>query len=226
MAVKKIVAPERFIQASGDTKLTDGSASVRPGATTLEYDTGDMYVTYDGTSWVKKQETTKSKLKTVSVSFLSKGVNSAAANDIISAATTGGTALAFAAIAGTDGGRGYITKATIAVKTSDAGFAPALILFNTAPGTGQLNDNYLNTSPAGTDVAAFQGVIDWAETKQYNSGYYTAVANINHLGTSNLPLAFECASDTDDLYGILLTQGAVQMGTAGSVTVSLTVEQH
>lgn len=58
MTVKRVVAPERFIGASSptDTKPTDGATSVRPGATYFEYDTKDLYITYDGTNWVVKKD--------------------------------------------------------------------------------------------------------------------------------------------------------------------------
>jgi len=51
MTVKKIVAPEKYIGYSTDDKPT----KVRDGATFLEYDTGDLYITYNGgTNWTLK----------------------------------------------------------------------------------------------------------------------------------------------------------------------------
>src|SRR3990167_808600 len=65
MAVKKLVSPERFVGLSTDTKPTDGATSVRPGATFLEYDTGALYVNYDGTNWVvKPSEVVKKTVET------------------------------------------------------------------------------------------------------------------------------------------------------------------
>ena len=55
MAVKRIVTPNRFIGESTDTKYTQATNSrVRNGDTFYEQDTGDLYITYDGTNWVLK----------------------------------------------------------------------------------------------------------------------------------------------------------------------------
>jgi len=50
MAVKKEATIERYIGLSTDTKPT----GVRISSTFLEYDTGTLYVTYDGTLWTPK----------------------------------------------------------------------------------------------------------------------------------------------------------------------------
>ena len=59
MTVKRIVAPNKFVGlsvAGGDTKPTEASNSaVREGSTFYEYDTGKLYITYDGTNWVIKE---------------------------------------------------------------------------------------------------------------------------------------------------------------------------
>ncbi len=70
MTVKRVVTPERFVGASTDEKPTDGATSVRPGATFLEYDTGNLYTTYNGTTWVIKpshvvKKTVETELKAI-----------------------------------------------------------------------------------------------------------------------------------------------------------------
>jgi len=50
MTVLKEASIERYIGLSTDTKPT----GVRIGSTFLEYDTGALYVTYDGTNWTPK----------------------------------------------------------------------------------------------------------------------------------------------------------------------------
>ena len=50
MTVKKEATIERYIGLAADPKPTD----VRIGSTFLEYDTGALYVTYDGTLWTPK----------------------------------------------------------------------------------------------------------------------------------------------------------------------------
>ena len=51
MAVKKEATISRYIGLAADTKPT----SVPVGSTFLEYDTGQIHVTYDGTNWVVKE---------------------------------------------------------------------------------------------------------------------------------------------------------------------------
>ncbi len=58
MAFVQIIAPEEFIGSSSETKPTDGSTSVRAGATSLEVNTGNKYITPDGVSWVLNESTT------------------------------------------------------------------------------------------------------------------------------------------------------------------------
>ncbi len=55
MTVRRIVTPNRFIGASGDTKPTQATnPRVRDGDTFYEQDTGLLSITYDGTNWVEK----------------------------------------------------------------------------------------------------------------------------------------------------------------------------
>jgi len=223
MAVKRIVAPERFIQAVADTKVTDGSTSVRPGATTLEYD-GDMYITYDGANWVPKLDTVRGKLKTVSVSKPLASLGSYAAYDVMSNSTASGTSWGFTAVGRANGAYGYVTKARIVSDTTGKVFRPTMFLFNAIPVGAALNDNALNLSVAGTDSAKYIGKIDWVATETLNSGASEAVATPSTYG--NLPLVFECNSGADDLFGVLVTRDAIALGTGGTVTVALTVEQY
>ena len=51
MAVKLIRAIQRWIGLSTDTKPT----GVPVGSTFLEYDSHDLYITYDGTNWIKER---------------------------------------------------------------------------------------------------------------------------------------------------------------------------
>jgi len=59
MTVKRVVTPEKYIGLSTDTPPTDGATPVRSGATFYEYNTGNMYITYDGTNWVLKEDALK-----------------------------------------------------------------------------------------------------------------------------------------------------------------------
>lgn len=53
MTVIRITTIHKFQGASSDTKPTD----VPPGSTFYEYDTGIMFICYDGTNWVPKYAT-------------------------------------------------------------------------------------------------------------------------------------------------------------------------
>lgn len=55
MTVERIVTPNRFVGLSTDTKPTQATLPrVRAGDTFYERDTGLLYITYDGTTWVEK----------------------------------------------------------------------------------------------------------------------------------------------------------------------------
>ncbi len=223
MAVKRIVAPERFIQALADTKVTDGSTSVRPGATTLEYD-GDMYITYDGVNWVPKLDSIRGRMKTVTASLPLASLNAYAANDILTNSTAAGTTFAFPAILRADGAYGYITGAKISFDTTAVTPRTSMFLFNAVPTGGTIRDNVLNLHITATDLAKYQGKIDWVATETLNSGASEALASPSTYG--NLPISVKGASGADDLYGVLVTRDIVTLGTGGTATVSLTVEQY
>ena len=53
MTVKRIVGSDKFIGVTGE-EPTDGATTVRPGATFYDWETGIMYITYDGATWVEK----------------------------------------------------------------------------------------------------------------------------------------------------------------------------
>jgi len=219
MAERKIVAPERFVGASTDTKSTDGSTSVRPGATWFEYDTGDMYITYDGTNWVVKDDS-PSRIRTITGSLSGRGLGTYSANDVISDSTASGTAIAFAAIARANGQRGYITKAKISLGTS--GITPRLdlLLFNTAPGSG-LNDNVANILVGAAEQSTYQGRIEFVGLDNAGSGYSESIATPNTVG--GVPLSFDCASGADDLYGVLVARTAYNPISAEEFTVRLKI---
>jgi len=226
MAVRRIVAPQRFIQATADSKPNEGSGvMVAPGATTLEYDTGDMYISYDGTNWVPKRDT--GKLKTVIGTTTNSGLaGTYAAYDVVCDSTASGTMLAFPAVARIDGQGGYITGAKITVGSGGALTNRfTMFLYNALATGGTIRDNVLNLHPNAADITAnkYQGKIDWMALEQLNSGISQAVATPSTVG--NLPLSYQCATAADDLYGILVTRDAAVIGTNLPIRVDLTVEQ-
>lgn len=62
MSVIYITTVKRFIGLSSDTKPT---TEIPPGSTFYEYDTGVMYVCYDGTNWAPKSSTSFVQATTV-----------------------------------------------------------------------------------------------------------------------------------------------------------------
>ncbi len=224
MAIKRIVAPERFIGLSTDSKVSDGSTSIRPGATVLEYDTGDMYVTYNGADWVLKSDEVRGKLKQVTASIPLASLGTYSAYDVMSNSTDSGTTFAFPAIGRSNGAGGYITEAAVSLDTTGVTPRLTMFLFNALPIGGTIRDNVLNLHVQETDLDKSQRKIDWVATETLNSGASEAVATPSTYG--NLPLPFICASNADDLYGVLVTRDAVILGTGGTATVSLIVEQY
>ena len=222
MAVYRIVAPGRFVGVSTDVKPTRANESqVVPGATFYEYDTGNMFITYDGTNWLVKGDSLP-KQKTVTGSSSGRGLVLYTANDVICDSTATGTTIAFTAIARENGGTGFITNANIILGTS--GITPRLtmFLFNAVPVGGTLVDNAANLHVQGTDEAKYMGKIDWIALESINSGNSQSIATPSTYG--NLPLSFQCASGADDLYGVLVTRDTVTAGTNVTIRVNLTAE--
>ena len=224
MAEKKIVAPERFTGFSTDTKSSDGATSVRPGASWLETDTGDMFITQDGGStWQLKMDVVRTKTKLVTGSSSGAGLVLYTANDMILNSTATGTTIAFAAIAAGNGRSGYITKAQIVLGTSNITPRLTMFLFNAVPVGGTLQDNAANLHVQGTDEAKYIGKIDWVALENIGSGNSQAIATPSTYG--NVPLWFNCASAADDLYGVLVTRDTVTAGTNVTIRVDLVSEQ-
>jgi hypothetical protein len=222
---ERIGAPNRFIGVSTDTKPSDGSGlQVHPGATYYEYDTGNLFITYDhGSNWKIKGDVAEAKTKTVTGSSSGAGLALYTANDIISNSTGAGTTIAFAAIARENGGSGYITKANIVLGTSNITPRLTMYLFNALPVGGTLNDNSPNLHILGTDTAKYQGRIDWLALDTVGSGLSQSVATPSTYG--NVPLSFGCASGADDLFGVLVTRDTVTAGTNVTISIDLTAEQ-
>uniref|UniRef100_A0A6M3J916 Uncharacterized protein n=1 Tax=viral metagenome TaxID=1070528 RepID=A0A6M3J916_9ZZZZ len=222
MAVYRIVAPGRFIGVSTDTKPTRANESqVVAGATFYEYDTGNMYITYDGTTWTIKGYD-GATTKTVTGSSSGAGLAAYAANDIICNSTGAGTTITFTAIAKENGGSGYITNAKITFGTAGQVFRPTMLIFNALPVGGTLMDNALNLHPQATDTAKYIGKVDWVSLENLNSGIPNSQATPSTPG--NLPLAYKCTSGADDLYGVLVTRDSTTAGTNMLISVDLTVE--
>lgn len=164
------------------------------------------------------------RLVTVSVTKEIQDSASAAygAEDVVSEASSSGTAWTFSAIAKVNNGTGYIVKAQVISETTALTPRMTLYLFNATP-TSELDDLASNTALLHADLAKYQGKIDFPAMEDVG-GDSEAIATPSTTG--NLPLAFQCATAADDLIGILVTRDIFTQGAAKDITVVLTVEQY
>lgn len=76
MAITKHGVPtHRYLGLSTDTKPTKATHDTPAGSTFYEYDTGIMYITYDGTNWVVKGEQPIASIATATTGAIAKAVN-------------------------------------------------------------------------------------------------------------------------------------------------------
>lgn len=164
-------------------------------------------------------------LKTISVTKALKALSAYDAGDVVSEAATAtiGTAWTFSAIAGEDGGSGYITKAHIISETTALTARLVLYLFKATP-TCELDDHGANTALLHADLANYIGRIDFPALSENGTGDSEALATPSTYG--NIPIAFTCASGSDDLYGVVMTMDAFTQGAGNDLTINLTAEQY
>jgi len=146
------------------------------------------------------------------------------AEDVVSDDDTanGGTAITFAGIAKNEGAAGYITNASILCSTTGLAWRLTLYLFRVIPTSGELDDNAANTSVHTTDRPNYVNKIEFRAMSD-RGGNSETEATPNTIG--NLPIAFNCASGDDSLYGILVTEDDEANESSGmTIVVSLTSE--
>ena len=161
------------------------------------------------------------RLKTVSVTKALAAAGDYAAEDVMCENATTGVAWTFSGVAKINGGTGYIVKARALWETTGLTPKLTLYLFNAAP-TTELDDNKANAAPAYADLSQYVGKIEFPALEDLGGMSESMVVSST---AGELPLAFECASDADDLIGILVTQDAITGEAAGeSMTIRLTVE--
>lgn len=161
--------------------------------------------------------------KQVSVTKAIAAAGNYAAEDVICENATTGTVWTFPAIARNNGSSGYIVKAHALWETTALAPRLTLYLFNAAPST-ELDDNKANAAPAYADLSQYVGKIDFPAMEDLG-GMSEAIATPSTTG--NLPLAFECAEDADDLIGILATRDAITGESAtDNLTIRLEAEQY
>jgi hypothetical protein len=147
------------------------------------------------------------------------------AEDVLSESASNGvgTDWDFAAVAKVNGGSGYIVKAQAISETTAVVPRLTLFLFNAVP-TSELDDHAANTALLHADLANYVGKIDFPAMSDLGTGDSEAVASPSTTG--NLPLAFNCATAADDLYGIVVTRDAFTQTAGADLTITLVVEQY
>ena len=189
------------------------------GTNTVETILNDIHD--DDNNWIRTSGS--GALKTISVSQALAAAGEYAAEDVMCNDATTGIPWTFAAVSRTNGAYGYVTKAQALLETTALTPRLTMYLFNATP-TSEMDDNKANAAPAYADLAQYVGKIDFPAMEDLG-GMSEAVATPSTTG--NLPLAFKCASDADDLIGILVTRDATSGATATDVmTIRLTIEQY
>ncbi len=142
-------------------------------------------------------------------------------------ATNGaGTDWDFDAAGKVNGGSGYIVKAQTICETTAVTPRLTLFLFNAAPaaGTAELDDHAANTAVVHSLVSTYVGKIDFPAMEDLGTGDSEAIASPSTYG--NLPLAYNCATADDALYGILVTRDAFTNTATNDMTITLVCEQY
>ena len=193
---------------STDTKPTKATfpGEIGNGSTFLETDTGILYFTADGTTWVVKDSASISRFTEVKDTQAVAAADNYTANDVLSSNATTGVEWNFANMVSAVGRSGYITKAQITVETTAQAHRLTLYLFD-ATITGELDDNKVNTSPVDADRGNYLGKIDFPALESLGAGNSDTVATPSSP-TSGIPFAFTCATADRDLYGVLVTRDA------------------
>ncbi len=163
-------------------------------------------------------------LKRVSVTKVLSANGAYAIGDVLSESHTNtvGTAWTFSAIARANGGYGYIVKAQVLSETTNLTPRLTLFLYNATP-TCELDDNAGNNGVLNADLSKYVGKIDFPAMDELG-GDSESLATPSTVG--NLPLAFECASGSSSLVGVLVTRDAFTQGVLDDMTVILTAEQY
>lgn len=230
MAVKRIATPNKWVGAASDTKPTMAlyPGRVRVGDTFYERDTDLLYITYDGTNWVIKQTLPLLKEIRTAVDIGSTDCCSFAVGDILGnddCCTTKATAWTFTEVARANGGYGRIIGATLVCDEENQAVQYDLLLFNTKP-TNTLLSNSANDNPQKEDISLYIGTIVFPISTGRGSDVATYTQATPASTSTNLPMAFKCATTVDDIYGVLVTRTAYSHTEDDTtIEIALLVEQ-
>jgi len=164
-------------------------------------------------------------LKTVTTTVALEAAVAYTANDVLSQSDTDthGTAWTFSSCARSNSRGGTIVTAIAQSESESVTPRLTLFLFNATPAGCELDDNATNTCPDSIDLTGFVGKIDFPAMESLGTTDSVAVATSSTYG--NLPLTFTCASDDDDLYGVLVTRDGFTQTATDDMTIKLVIEQ-
>jgi len=142
------------------------------------------------------------------------------ANDVVSEHATTGTLWKFTNIARKPGGSGYIVYGRITTdEVTVQGVRYRLYLFNSSAMTGVKNDAATNTEPVYADESLRVGVIDFDAMDISQTS-----ANSSESQRDDLRLAYTCATDSRDLWGLLVVLDALTPASGQLYTITLETE--
>lgn len=227
MAFERIVAQNRWVGAASDTKPTMAThpGRVRIGDTALEYDTGVLFITYDGTNWVEAPSGSNLKRIRTTVDIDTDWTSAIAAGDILSnddCCTTIATYWTFSDVAFIDGGYVEIVYAKIITQVENVTPQYNLYLYDTAPTTGSFLSGAANTHPRKEDYLSYQGKITFPQCEALGAN----VASSSEVGPSTVgrvPKGIKCAAGSKDLYAVLDTSVGYTHTDNDDITIDLYV---
>ena len=216
----------RYIGLSTDTKPTEDIDGTVTGCTFLESDTGLMFITYDGTNWVKKEGfLTPKEVRTAVVIDASEGAFGI--GDVVSnedCCSTTATYWTFSDVARENGGYFYITGALLISETENQAVQYDLLLFNAAP-TGNLVGGLANDNPLKADRSKWLGKLAFITTEA-NGATVASFTEISPSTPGNAPKLMKCGSSLKDIYGVLVTNTAYTHTDTDDIEITLLVERY
>ena len=225
MTVTKQGTIQRFIGASTDTKPT----SVNIGSTFLEYDTSEMYTTYDGSTWVQKKSAPFNNVRIVRSIKTLEASAIYHANDVLSESVSAdkATVWTFLSVVDGNGGAGVINAVRCLAETTSASGDVYLDLYSASSPGCNLIDHASNTSPVHGDVTAstFLGRIHIQKLAGAGSGDAVAIAT-TETASSGLPLTFVCGSSTNSIFGVSHCLTALGVNASTDMMFALEIEKR
>ncbi len=217
MTVIRETTINRYIGLSSDTKPT----SVPVGSTYYEYNTGEMYVTHDGTSWVKKDSVVSTRLGASSATKKIPTANAYAVGNVVSESETQGTVWTFNTMALSNGGGGYIVGARIISQATNVTPRVVLDLYSSTP-TSAVNDHVASTGLVWADASNYIGTISFEAWANVGTGSSHALASPSTYG--GLPIAYNCATNSTAVTGVVVTKDAWTPIANNSVMIALEMQ--